>query len=172
LATALARPLIAKLLVDVAHRVGAGVVAHGCTGKGNDQVRFDVAVAALDPALRIVAPVRDYRMHRDEELEYARAHDIAVPASVDSAFSIDENIWGRSIEAGILEDPWVEPPEEAFAWTRSPREAPDDPGYVEIEFDTGIPIALDGEPLDGIALIARLNDIGGRHGIGRIDHIE
>ncbi|MEA2642518.1 MAG: argininosuccinate synthase [Chloroflexota bacterium] len=172
LATALARPLIAKLLVDVAHRVGATVVAHGCTGKGNDQVRFDLAVAALDPSLRIVAPVRDYRMHRDEELEYAREHDIPVPANVDSAFSIDENLWGRSIEAGALEDPWAEPPEEAYAWTRSPQEAPDEAAVVEIEFEEGIPVGLDGQRMDGIELITRLNRLGGEHGVGRIDHIE
>jgi len=172
LATALARPLIAKLLVDVAHQVGAHAVAHGCTGKGNDQVRFDVAVGALDPSLRIIAPVRDYRMHRDEEIEYAKAHDIPVPVTVDSPYSIDENLWGRSIEAGILEDPWLEPPEDAYTWTTSPRNAPNDPQTVEIEFEQGVPVALDGERIDGIELVARLNRIGGQHGIGRIDHIE
>lgn len=172
LGTALARPLIAKLLVDVAHRVGAGCVAHGSTGKGNDQVRFDVAVAALDPSLRIIAPVRDYRMHRDEEIEYARQHDIPIPVTAESPYSIDENLWGRSIEAGVLEDAWAEPPEDAYAWTRSPHEAPDQPEYVEIEFDQGIPVALDGEPLEGVELITRLNRTGGLHGVGRIDHIE
>ncbi len=172
LGTALARPLIAKLLVDVAHRVGANAVAHGCTGKGNDQVRFDVAVAALDPSLKIIAPVRDYRMHRDEEIIYAREHGIPIPVNLDSPYSIDENLWGRSVEAGLLEDPWVEPPDDAYAWTRSPREAPDEPEYVEIEFDQGIPIGLNGELLDGVELVARLNRIGGNHGVGRIDHIE
>jgi argininosuccinate synthase len=172
LGTALARPLIAKLLVDVAHRVGAHAVAHGCTGKGNDQVRFDVAVAALDPSLRIIAPVRDYRMHRDEEIVYAREHDIPIPVTADSPYSIDENLWGRSVEAGILEDPWLEPPEDAYAWTVSPQEAPNEPRYVEIEFDQGIPVRLDGELLDGVELVARLNEIGGAHGVGRIDHIE
>ncbi len=172
LGTALARPLIAKLLVDIAHRVGADAVAHGCTGKGNDQVRFDVAVAALDPSLKIIAPVRDYRMHRDEEIEYAREHDIPIPVNLESPYSIDENLWGRSVEAGILEDPWIEPPDDAYSWTRSPREAPDEPEYVEIEFDQGIPLRLNGESLDGVELVSRLNRIGGNHGVGRIDHIE
>lgn len=172
LATALARPLIAKYLVDVAHREGARAVAHGCTGKGNDQVRFDVAVKALDPSLRIVAPVRDYRMHRDEEIEYAREHDIPIPVTIDSPYSIDQNLWGRSVEAGILEDPWVEPPEDAYTWTMSPLAAPDKPRYVEIEFEQGIPTHLDGEVLDGVELISRLNAVGGEHGVGRIDHVE
>lgn len=172
LATALARPLIAKLLVDVAHRVGARAVAHGCTGKGNDQVRFDVAVKALDPSLRIVAPVRDYQMHRDEEIEYAREHDIPIPVTIDSPYSIDENLWGRSVEAGILEDPWIEPPENAYTWTKSPLDAPDKLQYVEIEFEEGIPRRLDGEALDGVELITRLNRIAGEHGVGRIDHLE
>jgi argininosuccinate synthase len=172
LGTALARPLIAKLLVDVAHRVGARSVAHGCTGKGNDQVRFDVAVSALDPSLQIVAPVRDYRMRRDEEIIYAREHDIPIPVTIDSPYSIDENLWGRSIEAGILEDPWLEPPEDAFAWTRSARDAPDEPEYAEIEFEQGVPVALDGNALGGVQLVAELNRRGGAHGVGRIDHIE
>ncbi|MPZ13306.1 MAG: argininosuccinate synthase [Chloroflexi bacterium] len=172
LGTALARPLIAKLLVDVAHRVGATVVAHGCTGKGNDQVRFDVAVSALDPSLRIIAPVREHRMRRDEELAYAREHSIPMPDDGSSPFSIDENLWGRSIEAGALEDPWMEPPEDAYAWTAAPHEAPDRPQEVEIEFTRGIPVALDGEPLDGVDLIARLNRVAGAHGVGRVDHIE
>jgi argininosuccinate synthase len=172
LATALARPLIAKLLVDVAHQVGAKAVAHGCTGKGNDQVRFDVAVGALDPSLRIIAPVRDHRMHRDEEIEYARQHDIPIPVTVNSPYSIDENLWGRSVEAGILEDPWLEPPEDAYTWTTSPYDAPNEPTTVEIEFDQGVPVGLDGERMDGVALVAKLNKIGGANGIGRIDHIE
>jgi len=172
LATALARPLIAKYLVDVAHREGAKAVAHGCTGKGNDQVRFDAAVKALDPMLRIVAPVRDYQMHRDEEIEYAREHDIPIPITIDSPYSIDENLWGRSVEAGILEDPWIEPPEDAYTWTKSAMAAPDRPQYVEIEFEAGIPRRLDGEELDGIELVRRLNRMAGEHGVGRIDHLE
>jgi argininosuccinate synthase len=172
LGTALARPLIAKLLVDVAHRVGARAVAHGCTGKGNDQVRFDVAVRALDPSLKIIAPVREYRMHRDEEIEYAREHEIPIPVNIDSPYSIDENLWGRSVEAGILEDPWLEPPEDAYTWTRSPLQAPDQPTYVELEFQQGIPVGLNGRRMEGVELVAELNRIGGEHGIGRIDHIE
>lgn len=172
LGTALARPLIAKLLVDVAHRVGAGVVAHGCTGKGNDQVRFDVTVSALDPSLRILAPVREHRMRRDEEITYARTHNISIPISIESPYSIDENLWGRSIEAGPLEDPWREPPEEAFAWTTNPERAPNQPEYIEITFERGIPVALNGERLDGIDLVPRLNRIAGAHGVGRIDHVE
>ena len=172
LATALSRPLIAKVLVDYARREGATAVAHGCTGKGNDQVRFDVSIGALAPDLRIIAPVREWRMTREEEIEYARQHDIPVPVTTASPYSIDENLWGRSIEAGVLEDPWTEPPQDAFAWTIDPRHAPDEPSYVEIEFERGIPVALDGERLDGVALIARLNEIAGAHGVGRIDHVE
>src|SRR5215217_8429785 len=133
LATALARPLIAKILVDYARQEGATAVAHGCTGKGNDQVRFDVSVAALAPDLKIIAPVREWHMTREEEIEYARQHDIPVPVTIESPYSVDENIWGRSIEAGVLEDAWQEPPEDAYAWTINPRQAPDEPSYVEIE---------------------------------------
>jgi argininosuccinate synthase len=172
LATALARPLIAKVLVEYARREGAVAVAHGCTGKGNDQVRFDVAIATLAPDLKIIAPVREWRMTRDEEIEYAKQHSIPVPVTRESPYSVDENLWGRSIEAGVLEDPWVEPPEDAFAWTINPRHAPDTPSYVEISFERGIPTALDGEELDGVTLIQRLNELGGAHSVGRIDHIE
>jgi argininosuccinate synthase len=172
LATALARPLIAKLLVDVAHREGAVAVAHGCTGKGNDQVRFDVSVQALDPDLRIIAPVREWAWSRDEEIEYARQHDIPVPVTAASPYSVDQNLWGRSIEAGILEDPWVEPPEEAYAWTIDPRQAQNDPQELEVEFERGIPVGLDGEQMQPLDLILRLNELGGAHGVGRIDHVE
>lgn len=172
LATALARPLIAKILVDYARQEGATAVAHGCTGKGNDQVRFDVSVAALAPDLRIIAPVREWRWTRREEIEYAAKHNIPVPVTAESPFSIDENLWGRSIEAGVLEDPWAEPPEEAFAWTIDPRHAPDEPCYVEIEFERGIPVALDRQRMDGVALIGRLNELAGAHGVGRLDHLE
>lgn len=172
LATALARPLIAKVLVDYARREGAVAVAHGCTGKGNDQVRFDVSFATLAPDLRIIAPVREWRMTRDEEIEYARKHGIPVPVTRESPYSVDENLWGRSIEAGVLEDPWVEPPADAFVWTIDPRHAPDEPSYVEITFERGMPVALDGEELDGVTLIGRLNALGGAHGVGRIDHVE
>jgi argininosuccinate synthase len=172
LATALARPLIAKILVDYARQEGATAIAHGCTGKGNDQVRFDVSIAALAPEMRIIAPVREWGMSRDDEIRYAEKHGIPVPVTLASPYSVDVNLWGRSVEAGILEDPWAEPPEDAYAWTMSPRHARDEASYVEIEFEHGIPIALDGDVLDGVALISRLNDIAGSHGVGRIDHIE
>ncbi|MBI2953095.1 MAG: argininosuccinate synthase [Chloroflexi bacterium] len=172
LATALARPLIAKLLVDAARDEGAQAVAHGCTGKGNDQVRFDVAVAALAPDLRVVAPIREWKMSREEEIEYARERDIPVPVTVASPYSVDQNLWGRSIECGALEDPWTEPPSEVFEWTRDPDVAPNEPAYVEIEFDRGIPVAIDGERMEAIELITRLNEVAGQHGVGRIDMVE
>ena len=172
LATALGRPLIAKLLVDVAREEGATAVAHGSTGKGNDQVRFDVAVGALAPELKVIAPVREWGMTREEEIEYAREHSIPVPVTSASPYSTDVNLWGRSIECGVLEDPWHEPPEEVYEWTSNPAKAPDLPQYVEIGFERGVPVSLDGEALDGVALIARLNDLGGAHGVGRIDHVE
>ena len=170
LATALARPLIVKLMVDAAKEEGAAAVAHGCTGKGNDQVRFDVSTMALAPDLKIIAPAREWGMTREEEIAYAQKHDI--PISVGSAYSIDVNLWGRSIECGILEDPWAEPPEEVFAWTRAPQDAPDKPSYVEIGFERGIPVSLDGKNLDGVSLIQQLNELAGEHGVGRIDHVE
>jgi argininosuccinate synthase len=172
LATALGRPLIAKLLVDLARQEGAQAVAHGCTGKGNDQVRFDVATAALAPELEVVAPVRDWGMNRDAEIAYAREHGIEVPATVESPYSTDVNLWGRSIECGVLEDPWAEPPEEVFAWTRDPRSAPPRPAHVEIGFEEGLPVSLDGERLEPVALVERLNALGGEHGVGRIDMVE
>ena len=170
LATALARPLIVKLMVDAAKEEGAAAVAHGCTGKGNDQVRFDVSTMALAPDLKIIAPAREWGMTREEEIAYAQKHDI--PISIGSDYSIDVNLWGRSIECGILEDPWAEPPEEVFAWTRAPQDAPDKPSYVEIGFERGIPVSLDGKNLDGVSLIQQLNELAGEHGVGRIDHVE
>src|SRR6202166_29206 len=167
LATALGRPLIAKLMVDAAHEHAAKAVAHGCTGKGNDQVRFDVTFQTLAPDLKIIAPVREWKMTRDEEIAFAHKHNIEVEATKKSIFSTDQNLWGRSIEAGILEDPWVEPPPETFQWTPDPRLAPNEPEYGEIEFEKGKPIALNGERLDGVPLIDRLNKIGGKHGVGR-----
>lgn len=172
LATALARYLISKLLVDAAKEEGAVAVAHGCTGKGNDQVRFDISVNALDPNLRIIAPVREWKMNRDDEIEYARQHGIPVPATVKNPYSTDVNLWGRSIEAGILEDPWNEPPEDVYAWTAPVEKTPEKSRYIEIEFLEGVPVALDGERLDGVTMIDRLNKLAGSHGIGRIDHIE
>jgi argininosuccinate synthase len=172
LATALGRPLIAAMLVQVARREGASAIAHGCTGKGNDQVRFDVATAALAPELQVVAPVREWGMNRDDEIEYATKHGIEVPASVSSPYSTDENLWGRSIEAGVLEDPWAEPPSEVYAWTHDPRDCPDEPAYIEIGFKRGIPTSLDGKPLGAVELVSTLNRVGGEAGVGRIDHLE
>jgi argininosuccinate synthase len=172
LATALSRPLIAKLLVDVAREEKAAAVAHGCTGKGNDQVRFEVSVAALAPEMKILAPAREWGMTRQETIDYAQRYGIPVPITAASPYSIDENLWGKSIECGVLEDPWVEPPEEVFTWTRSPDAAPNAPGYVEIGFERGIPVALDGQKMDGASLIQRLNETAGEHGVGRIDHLE
>ncbi|MBK7125447.1 MAG: argininosuccinate synthase [Dehalococcoidia bacterium] len=172
LATALARPLMAKLLVDVAHEEGATAVAHGCTGKGNDQVRFDVGIQTLDPSLSIVAPTRENAMARDYQIEYLRQHGVDIPWAAKGPFSIDENIWGRSAEAGVLEDPWTEPPAEAYEWTRDAEEAPSAPAYVEIDYQSGMPIRLNGEELGPVAIVERLNELGGIHGVGRIDHIE
>jgi argininosuccinate synthase len=172
LATALGRPLIAKLMVDLAREEGAVAVAHGCTGKGNDQVRFDVATGALAPDLEVVAPVREWGMTRDEEIAYAREHGVEVPATVESPYSTDVNLWGRSIEAGVLEDPWQEPPAEVFSWTVEPERAPARPAYVEVQFDRGNPVGLDGEELPPVELVSRLNALGGEHGVGRIDMVE
>ncbi len=172
LATALSRPLIAKLLVDAAKEEGAQAVAHGCTGKGNDQVRIEVGIAALAPELKIIAPAREWGMTREETIGYARRHDIPVPVTVSSPYSIDENLWGRSIECGVLEDPWTEPPEDVYSWTKSPRETPDEATYIEIDFDQGLPVALNGQETGGISLISQLNELAGGYGVGRIDHIE
>jgi argininosuccinate synthase len=172
LATALGRPLIAKLMVDAAREHNAKAVAHGCTGKGNDQVRFDVTFQTLAPDLKIVAPVREWTMSRPDSLAYAKKHNIQVDAKPESPYSVDQNLWGRSAEAGILEDPWVEPRADAFAWTVDPIKAPNEPEVVEIAFEFGKPVALDGEKLDGVPLIERLNKLGGKHGVGRIDHVE
>src|SRR4051794_28725318 len=172
LATALGRPLIAKLMVDAARQHNARAVAHGCTGKGNDQVRFDVTFQTLAPDLKIIAPVREWSMTRPEALAYAAKHNIPVEATVESPYSVDLNLWGRSCEAGVLEDPWDEPPEEAYAWTVDPARAPDEPEYVTVEFDQGRPVALNGTKQDGVPLIEELNRLGGRHGVGRIDHVE
>ncbi len=172
LATALARPLMAKLLVDVAHEEGATAVAHGCTGKGNDQVRFDVGVMTLDPGLKIVAPTRENAMARETQMEYLHKHGVDIPWGGKGPFSIDENIWGRSAEAGVLEDPWLEPPPEAYEWTRSPEQAPSEPAYVELGYEHGMPVTLDGEEVHPVQMVERLNDLGGMYGVGRIDHVE
>ncbi len=172
LATALSRPLMAKLLVDTALEEDASAIAHGCTGKGNDQVRFEVSINALAPDFKIIAPAREWGMTREETINYAEQHNIPVPITVSSPYSIDECLWGKSIECGALEDPWVEPPEDTYTWTKSPDQAPDKPQYIEIGFEKGIPVTINGQKLDGISLIQRLNETAGKHGVGRIDHIE
>ncbi|KIO66397.1 Argininosuccinate synthase [Caldibacillus thermoamylovorans] len=172
LSSALSRPLISKLLVEVAETEDAVAVAHGCTGKGNDQVRFEVSIQALNPKLSVVAPVREWGMNRDQEIAYAEKHGIPIPVDLDNPFSIDANIWGRACEAGVLENPWNEAPEEAFAWTNPVENTPDEPEYVEISFEKGVPVALNGVPMKLAALIQELNEIAGKHGVGRIDHIE
>jgi argininosuccinate synthase len=172
LATALARPLIAKKQVEIARKYGAQVLAHGCTGKGNDQVRFDVVTGALAPDLRVIAPAREWSMTREEEIEYAAKHDIPVPVTKGSPYSVDQNLWGRSIEAGVLEDPWVEPPADVYQWTVDPKDAPEDPEYLEIGFERGIPITIDGVAYGAVELVDRLHNLAGAHGVGRIDHVE
>jgi argininosuccinate synthase len=172
LATALSRPLIAREMVAAAKAEGAMAVAHGCTGKGNDQVRLDVSVQALAPHVKIVAPLREWEMDRESEIAYAAEHKIPVSVTKESPYSIDENLWGRSIETGVLEDPWVEPPPDVYAWTKSPAEAPDEPAYVEIGFEAGLPVSLDGEAIEPVALVKRLNALAGEHGVGRIDSVE
>ena len=172
LATALSRPLIAREMVEVAKAEGATAVAHGCTGKGNDQVRIDVSVQALAPELKIVAPLREWEMDRESEIAYAEEHKIPISVTRASPYSIDENLWGRSIETGVLEDPWVEPPADVYQWTKPPSEAPDEPAYIEIEFERGVPVALDGQRLDGVSLVKRLNELAGAHGVGRVDSVE
>ncbi|EAD3692195.1 argininosuccinate synthase [Listeria monocytogenes] len=172
LISALSRPLIAKKLVEVARQEGASAIAHGCTGKGNDQVRFEVAIHALAPDLKVVSPVRDWKWSREEEINYAKEHNIPVPIDLDNPFSIDQNLWGRSNECGVLENPWTTPPEAAYDLTVSLEDAPDTPNIVEITFDAGIPISLNGENMSLANLILTLNEIAGKHGVGRIDHIE
>lgn len=172
LVSALSRPLISKKLVEIANETGADAVAHGCTGKGNDQVRFEVSIKALNPDLKVLAPVREWGWSRDEEIEYAQKHGVPVPATIDSPFSIDQNLWGRANEAGVMEDPWVAPPEEAYGLTVSIENAPDTPEYIEIEFVQGKPIALNGQEMKLADLIQELNRVAGAHGVGRIDHVE
>ncbi|EMK4682066.1 argininosuccinate synthase [Listeria innocua] len=172
LISALSRPLIAKKLVEVARQEGASAIAHGCTGKGNDQVRFEVAIHALAPDLKVVSPVRDWKWSREEEINYAKEHNIPVPIDLDNPFSIDQNLWGRSNECGVLENPWTTPPEAAYDLTVSLEDAPDTADMVEITFDAGIPISLNGENMSLANLILTLNEIAGKHGVGRIDHIE
>ena len=172
MATALGRPLIAQKLVEIADIEQATAVAHGCTGKGNDQVRLDVTTRALGPSLQVIAPARVWGMTRADEIEYARTRGIPVPATIDSPYSTDTNLWGRSIECGVLEDPWHEPPDDIYSLTRSPAECPDDPAYVELTFEGGMPTAINGVPMPLVDLIASLGIISGAHGVGRIDMVE
>ncbi|MFQ5862707.1 MAG: argininosuccinate synthase [Candidatus Brocadiales bacterium] len=172
LATALGRPLIAKLLAEVAEEEGAEAVAHGCTGKGNDQVRFELTLQALAPQLQVIAPVREWDMSREEAIEYAQTHGIPVEARKQSPYSIDENVWGRSIECGALEDPWAEPPEDVWQWTGFVKDCPDEPAIVEIGIEKGVPFRLDKDYMDALHIIEKLNKLGGLHGVGRIDHVE
>lgn len=172
LLSALSRPLIAKKLVEIAKQEGADAIAHGCTGKGNDQVRFEVVIHALAPDIKIEAPIRDWHMSREEEIEYAKENDVPIPIDLDSPYSIDQNLWGRANEAGVLEDPWVEAPEDAFDLTNPIENAPDEPEEMTIDFVQGVPVALNGTQYPLGALISKVEAISGKHGIGRIDHIE
>lgn len=173
LLSALSRPLISKHLVETAHKYGATCVAHGCTGKGNDQVRFETSITALDPSLKVIAPVREWDLGmRPDEIAYAEKHGVPVSQSIEKPYSIDDNLWGRAIEAGVLEDPWAEPPADIWTMTVDPLDAPDVPTYVEVGFAAGVPTSLDGEELPLPELIAKLNVIVGSCGYGRIDMIE
>lgn len=173
LATALARPLIAKELVKIAEFEGADAIAHGCTGKGNDQVRFEVTARAINPHIKVLAPVREWEFtSREEEIEYARTNGIPVEIKKGSPYSIDRNIWGISIECGPLEDPWQEPPEDSYQITKNPQDAPSKPTYLEIEFEEGCPVGIDGTRYNLVKLIEILNEVGGENGVGRIDMVE
>lgn len=172
LISALSRPLISKKLVEIAELEGAVAVAHGCTGKGNDQVRFEVSIQALNPNLKVIAPVREWKWSREEEIEYAKKHHIPIPIDLDSPFSIDQNLWGRSNECGILEDPWAAPPEEAYELTTALEHTPNEPDVVEIGFEQGVPKTINGKAYSLAELILELNALAGKHGVGRIDHVE
>ena len=172
LVSALSRPLISKKLVEIAHQTGATTIAHGCTGKGNDQVRFELSIASLDPTLKVIAPVREWKWSREEEINYAKENGVPIPADLDSPYSVDQNLWGRANECGILENPWNQAPEDAYDLTVAPEKAPDTPLFVDIDFEEGVPVALDGKKMKLADLILELNDLAGAHGVGRIDHVE
>lgn len=172
LVSALSRPLIAKKLVEIAEKENAVAIAHGCTGKGNDQVRFEVSIKALNPDLEVLAPVREWGWSREEEIEYASKHGIPIPINLDSPYSIDQNLWGRSNECGILEDPWAAPPEGAYDLTTPIEKTPDQPEMIEIQFEQGVPVKINDKAYPLHELILELNQIAGKHGVGRIDHVE
>ncbi len=172
LSTATARPLIVKKLVEVAQKEGAKYIAHGCTAKGNDQVRFDVGIVSLDPDMKIIGPMREWVMTREEEIDYAKENGVEIIVKKENPFSIDENLWGRSCECGVIENAWAEPPEEAWGWTTNPKNAPDEAEYVEIDFLKGVPTAVNGKKMDGVEIIETLNAIACKNGVGRIDHVE
>ena len=172
LATALGRPLIARQLVEIARMERADAIAHGCTGKDNDQVGLDISARALDPSLRLIAPAREWNMSRPDEIAYARRRQIPIPATLESPYSVDSNLWGRSIECGVLEDPWAEPPEDIFTLTRAPQDCPDEPACIEIEFERGVPVRANGIDMPLLELIESLDTIAGAHGVGRIDMVE
>jgi len=172
LSTALARPLIVRLLVETAKKEKAKMIAHGCTSKGNDQVRMDVGISTLAPELKIIAPAREWKMTREQTIKYAQAHNIPIPVTKASPYSIDENLWGRGIECGVLEHTWNEPPEDIFLWTRPLEKTPARPAYLEIGFDKGIPVSLSNRNIAPLAIVRKVHELAGRHGIGRVDHVE
>ena len=173
LLSALSRPLLSKHMVEAAHKYGAKYIAHGCTGKGNDQVRFETAIKALDPKLEILAPVRDWELHtREEEIDWAAEHGVPVKASKASPYSIDDNVWGRAIECGALENPWNEPPADIWTLSVDPENAPNEAEYVEIGFEKGVPCSLNGEEKSFLQIVMDLNVLAGKHGCGRIDMVE
>ncbi len=169
LVSALSRPLIAKKLVEIAEKEDAQAIAHGCTGKGNDQVRFEVSIKSLNPDLEVIAPVREWQWSREEEIEYAASRGIPIPINLDSPYSIDQNLWGRANECGILEDPWAAPPEGAYDLTAPLEKTPDTPEVIEIAFEQGVPVSIDGVSYSLSELILKLNELAGAHGVGRID---
>ncbi|GAE30097.1 argininosuccinate synthase [Halalkalibacter hemicellulosilyticus] len=172
LVSALSRPLISKKLVEIAEQTGASAVAHGCTGKGNDQVRFEVSIQALNPDLKVLAPVREWGWSRDEEIEYAKKNNVPIPIDLDNPYSVDQNLWGRANECGILEDPWATPPEGAYELTAAIEDTPNEAEYVELAFEQGVPVSINGTNYQLDDLILELNQIAGKHGVGRIDHVE
>ncbi|MBA7470603.1 argininosuccinate synthase [archaeon] len=170
--SSISRPLIAKKVVEVAEMEDAQAVAHGCTGKGNDQVRFDLTFKALNPDLKVVAPVREWKFDRLSQIEWAKAHGVPVPVTVDSPYSVDQNLWGRSIEGGVLEHPDIIAPDEIWEWTVDVKDAPNEPDYVKLGFKKGVPVSIDGVEYGPVEILQKLNMLGGKHGIGRIEHME